>query len=115
LNRCRPSSRRIIGGRFSGRFQFRFHFDARCFARQLKGVPLQLLFTHGKRHRAVASDRNYQHLGADIDPASDINPALVNSLKALDPNRPIREADIATKRQILPKTYSKWYKANVDR
>jgi len=53
--------------------------------------------------------------GADIDPASDINPALVNTLKALDPNRPIREADIATKRQILPKTYSKWYKANVER
>jgi len=66
---------------------FCFHFDARCFARQLKGVPLQLRFTHGERRRALAWDRNYQHPGADIDPASD----------------------------IVPKTYSKWYKANVER
>jgi hypothetical protein len=28
------------------------------------------------------------------EPASDINTAVVDSLKALDPNRPIREADI---------------------
>jgi hypothetical protein len=29
------------------------------------------------------------------EPASDINTATLDSLKALDPNRPIREADIA--------------------
>jgi hypothetical protein len=38
-------------------------------------------------------------IGADFgekhEPASDIDPAVLVSLKALDPNRPIREADIA--------------------
>ncbi len=29
------------------------------------------------------------------EPASDVAAVLVDSLKALDPNRPIREADIA--------------------
>jgi hypothetical protein len=42
----------------------------------------------------------YNGLGADSEekrePASDVDTALVDSLKALDPNRPIREADIAT-------------------
>ena len=28
------------------------------------------------------------------EPVSDIDPGLVDSLKALDPNRPIREADM---------------------
>jgi len=28
------------------------------------------------------------------EPASDIDPAVIKALKALDPNRPIREADI---------------------
>jgi len=40
----------------------------------------------------------YKGLGADSgekrEPASDIDTAMVDSLKALDPNRPIREADI---------------------
>ena len=39
--------------------------------------------------------------GADSEekhePASDIDTAVVDSLKALDPNRPIREADIDIK------------------
>jgi hypothetical protein len=43
----------------------------------------------------------YKGLGADSEekrePASDVDTALVDSLKALDPNRPIREADIASK------------------
>jgi hypothetical protein len=38
-------------------------------------------------------------LGADSEekrePASDVDTVMVDSLKALDPNRPIREADIA--------------------
>ncbi len=40
----------------------------------------------------------YKGLGADSEekrePVSDIDTAVVDSLKALDPNRPIREADI---------------------
>ena len=40
----------------------------------------------------------YKGLGADSEekhePASDIDAAVVDSLKALDPSRPIREADI---------------------
>ena len=40
----------------------------------------------------------YKGLGAESEekrePASDIDTAVVVSLKALDPNRPIREADI---------------------
>ena len=40
----------------------------------------------------------YKGLGADSEekrePASDIDTAAVDSLKALDPKRPIREADI---------------------
>ena len=34
------------------------------------------------------------HFGEKHEPASDIDTAAVDSLKALDPNRPIREADI---------------------
>ena len=41
----------------------------------------------------------YKGLGADSEekrePASDINIGAVDSLKVLDPKRPIREADIA--------------------
>ena len=41
---------------------------------------------------------SWKGLGADSEekrePASDIDTVLVDSLKALDPNRPIREADI---------------------
>jgi len=40
----------------------------------------------------------YKGLGADSEekhePVSDIDTATVDGLKALDPNRPIREADI---------------------
>jgi len=41
--------------------------------------------------RAPGADSEEKH-----EPASDIDTAVVDSLKALDPNRPIREADIAT-------------------
>jgi hypothetical protein len=41
----------------------------------------------------------YKGLGAESEekrkPASDIKTVVVDSLKALDPNRPIREADIS--------------------
>jgi hypothetical protein len=35
--------------------------------------------------------------GEKHEPASDIDTAAVDSLKVLDPNRPIREADIKVK------------------
>ena len=42
----------------------------------------------------------YKGLGAESEekrePASDIDTVVVDSLKALDPNRPIREADSCT-------------------
>ena len=37
--------------------------------------------------------------GEKHEPASDIDTAAVDSLKALDPNRPIREADIRQKNE----------------
>ena len=44
--------------------------------------------------------------GADSEekrePASDINTCPVDSLKVLDPERPIREADIDRQRHVLP-------------
>src|SRR5665647_20925 len=50
---------------------------------------------------------SWKGLSADSEekrePVSDINTAVVDSLKVLDPNRPIREADIGR----LPKTSSK--------
>ena len=46
----------------------------------------------------VLESHDGRGLGADSEekrePASDVDTALVDSLKALDPNRPIREADI---------------------
>ena len=56
----------------------------------------------GKRCAALANSLTkkapYKGLGADSEekhePVSDVDTALVDSLKALDPNRPIREADI---------------------
>jgi hypothetical protein len=35
------------------------------------------------------------------EPASDIDTAVVDGLKALDPNRPIREADIEARRKAV--------------
>jgi hypothetical protein len=51
--------------------------------------------------RGFFRERPRQH-GADSEekrePASDINTAVVDSLKALDPDRPIREADIGQRK-----------------
>ena len=48
----------------------------------------------------------YKGLGADSEekhePVSDIDTVLVDSLKALDPKRPIREADIGDARPPMP-------------
>jgi hypothetical protein len=43
--------------------------------------------------RAPSADSEEKH-----EPASDIDTVVVDSLKALDPNRPIREADIMPRR-----------------
>ena len=47
----------------------------------------------------------WKGLGADSEekrePVSDIDTAVVDSLKMLDPNRPIREADIGANHQPL--------------
>ena len=46
----------------------------------------------------MTRESSYKGLGADSEekhePASDIDTMVVDSLKALDPKRPIREADI---------------------
>jgi hypothetical protein len=48
----------------------------------------------------------WKGLGADSEekrePASDIDTVVVDSLKALDPKWPIREADIVTPRYVQP-------------
>jgi hypothetical protein len=48
----------------------------------------------------------WKGLGADSEekrePASDIDTVVVDSLKALDPERPIREADIARAQPSTP-------------
>jgi hypothetical protein len=64
----------------------------------------------GKRCAALANSLTkkapYKGLGADSEekhePVSDIDTVLVDSLKALDPKRPIREADIGDARPPMP-------------
>src|SRR2546429_1563168 len=68
----------------------------------------------GKRCAALANSLTkkapYKGLGAESgekrEPASDIDTAVVDSLKALDPEWPIREAD-----KNQPKTHVSAYKA----
>ena len=62
----------------------------------------------GKRCAALANSLTkkapYKGLGADSEekhePVSDIDTVLVDSLKVLDPKRPIREADMASLAQL---------------
>ena len=66
-------------------------------------VRLDLPPIDGKADRKIVPPRSrtpcWKGLGADSgekhEPASDVDTGVVDSLKALDPNRPIREADIA--------------------
>jgi hypothetical protein len=66
-------------------------------------VCLVLPSTDGKAARKIVPPRPripyWKGLGADSEekhePASDIDTVVVDSLKALDPKRPIREADMA--------------------
>ena len=61
-----------------------------------KDVPLCINF--------LTKKTPYKGLGADSvekhEPVSDIDTAVVESLKALDPKRPIREADIVDVSQV---------------
>jgi len=65
-------------------------------------VRLDLPFVCGKAVQKIVPPRlripSWKGLGADSgekhEPASGIDTELVDSLKALDPERPIREADI---------------------
>jgi hypothetical protein len=57
-------------------------------------------------HDGVVAKRSADS-GEKHEPASDIDTAVVDSLKALDPNRPIREADIAKRCHFKPIASSK--------
>jgi hypothetical protein len=58
-----------------------------------KDVPLCINFLTKKTpYKGLGADSGEKH-----EPASDIDTAVVDSLKALDPDRPIREADITTR------------------
>ena len=60
--------------------------------RQVTTRPTQRLFRlvlESHTGRAFCAESEEKH-----EPVSDIDTVLVDSLKALDPNRPIREADI---------------------
>ena len=58
----------------------------------------------------------WKGLGADSEekhePASDIDTAGVDGLKVLDPDRPIREADIATAERRRRSHYADWPRAS---
>ena len=54
-----------------------------------------VLESHGGR--ALGADSEEKH-----EPVSDIDTAAADSLKALDPKRPIREADIAPRYEYTP-------------
>ena len=58
--------------------------------RRKKDAPPRLNFlTRKAPYKGLGADSEEKH-----EPASDINAVVVDSLKALDPKRPIREADI---------------------
>ena len=57
-----------------------------------KDVPLCINFLTKKTpYKGLGADSEEKH-----EPVSDIDTAAVESLKVLDPKRPIREADIAS-------------------
>jgi hypothetical protein len=61
-----------------------------------KDVPLCINFLTKKTpYKSPGADSEEKH-----EPVSDIDTAVVESLEALDPKRPIREADIRLQRDI---------------
>ena len=67
--------------------------SAWTYRRSTARPPLRLFHLVFEPHdgRAFCADSEEKR-----EPVSDIDTAVVKSLKALDPNRPIREADIST-------------------
>ncbi len=64
-----------------------------------KDVPLCINFlTKKPPYKGLGADSEEKH-----EPVSDIDTAAVESLKVLDPKRPIREADIAKPPELLRK------------
>jgi hypothetical protein len=65
----------------------------------LKAWAMQIARRRGMRKAIVALARRLAGLGADSEekhePASDVDTVVVDSLKALDPEWPIREADMS--------------------
>ena len=76
-------------------------------------VCLVLPSTDGKAARKIVPPRlripYWKGLGADSEekhePVSDIDTAAADSLKVLDPKRPIREADITWKRRYFTSVF----------
>ena len=60
-----------------------------------------LLLTHRKLLQSKAIARRALAPAPKHEPMSDIDTAVVDSLKVLDPKRPIREADIAASAILL--------------
>ena len=56
--------------------------------------PSQNYLTNKAPYKGLGADSEEKH-----EPVSDIDTGVVDSLKALDPERPIREADITPRRQ----------------
>src|SRR5438067_13747504 len=79
-------------------------------------VRLDLPLLDGKAAQKIVPPRHripwWKGLGADSeekrDPASDINTRVVESLKVLDPNRPIREANIVTRSAQAGFIHKRW-------
>ena len=82
---------------------YRATVDVPARFRKSKSVGAVFGLTCSKYQSAssiVPRGTSFQGLGADPEekhePVSDIDTAAADSLKALDPNRPIREADITS-------------------
>ena len=89
--------------------QFCAHRRQRCAGRTKKRALRSNQETdEGKRCAALAHSLTkkapYKGLGADSgekrEPVGDIDIAVVDSLKVLDPRRPIREADIGSIKRL---------------
>src|SRR5258705_9451849 len=75
-----------------------------------KIVPTRLRITYWK---GLCADSEEKH-----EPVSDIDTAVVDSLKTLDPKRPIREADVVTvggRNWLIQQSMPKGRSANPER
>jgi hypothetical protein len=60
-----------------------------CFKVSFEACGLRIGLTKKTPYKGLGAESGEKH-----EPVSDIDTAVVDSLKALDPNRPIRETDI---------------------